>query len=259
MHFISSQSWENDSTEVCHEAVSAENSFITVTWRSSLGDAGKRLSNREKLGKAHSQNQTGNKGLSQPGNALTGDLLVPASASDWKCNHLAVCSCVQEGAIGGDAPLTRNLFCNQIKHSHSFLVIHAGYHRDILLQKCFLNINYAAHNTAQIKYGWIMTCLWLWYVLNPCQGLRGRKWVGPFVLDFHSWGILSLHSKILVTWSCLTLCNSMDSSLPVSSVYGTLQARILEWVANPFSRGSSQSSDWTWVSHIAGRFFTTAI
>ena len=32
--------------------------------------------------------------------------------------------------------------------------------------------------------------------------------------------------------------------------------RILEWVANPFSRGSSQSSDRTWVSHIAGRFFT---
>ena len=37
---------------------------------------------------------------------------------------------------------------------------------------------------------------------------------------------------------------------------GLLQARILEWVAFPFSRGFSQSRDWTQVSHIAGRFFT---
>ena len=36
-----------------------------------------------------------------------------------------------------------------------------------------------------------------------------------------------------------------------------LQARILEWVAFPFSRGSSQSRYWTQVSHIAGRFFTS--
>ena len=42
-----------------------------------------------------------------------------------------------------------------------------------------------------------------------------------------------------------------------SIVHGNLQARILEWVAFPFSRGSSQSRDQTQVSHIAGRFFTT--
>ena len=40
----------------------------------------------------------------------------------------------------------------------------------------------------------------------------------------------------------------MDCSLPGSSVYGILQARILEWVAIPFSRGSSWPRDWTWVS-----------
>ena len=39
--------------------------------------------------------------------------------------------------------------------------------------------------------------------------------------------------------SCLTLCDSMDCSPPGSSVRGLLQARILEWVAIPFSRGSS--------------------
>lgn len=39
----------------------------------------------------------------------------------------------------------------------------------------------------EIKYGHIMTCLWLWGVLfNPWQGSIGRSWVGPFALDFHS-------------------------------------------------------------------------
>ena len=48
----------------------------------------------------------------------------------------------------------------------------------------------------------------------------------------------------------------MDCSPPGSSVHGILQARILEWIAIPFSRGSSQPRDWTQVSCITGRFFT---
>ena len=56
---------------------------------------------------------------------------------------------------------------------------------------------------------------------------------------------------------CLTLWDPMDCSLPGSSVHGILQTRILEWVAILFSRGSSRPRDWTWVSHIAGRLFTT--
>ena len=55
--------------------------------------------------------------------------------------------------------------------------------------------------------------------------------------------------------SCLTLCNPMDCSLPGSSIHGILQARILEWVAISFSRGSSQPRDRTKVSRIAGRRF----
>ena len=62
--------------------------------------------------------------------------------------------------------------------------------------------------------------------------------------------------KVLVAQSCLTLCNPMECSLPGSSVHGILQARILEWVAIPFSRGSSQPREWTWVSCTTGRFFT---
>ena len=56
----------------------------------------------------------------------------------------------------------------------------------------------------------------------------------------------------LIAQSCLTLCDPMDYA-----VYGILQARILEWVAFPFSSGSSQPRDWTQVSWIAGGFFTS--
>ena len=45
--------------------------------------------------------------------------------------------------------------------------------------------------------------------------------------------------KVLVAQSCLTLWDLMDHTLPGSSVHGILQARILEWAAIPFSRGSS--------------------
>ena len=51
-------------------------------------------------------------------------------------------------------------------------------------------------------------------------------------------------------------CDSMDCRLPGSPVHGILQAKILEWVAISFSRGSSQPRDQTQVSCIAGRFFT---
>ena len=55
---------------------------------------------------------------------------------------------------------------------------------------------------------------------------------------------------------CLTLGDPMNCSLPVSSDHGILQARILEWVAMPSSKGSSQPRDRTCISYIAGRFFT---
>ena len=58
---------------------------------------------------------------------------------------------------------------------------------------------------------------------------------------------------------CLTFCNPMECSPPGSSVCGIIQAGILEWVAIPSSRGSSQPKDWTHVSCIGRRgFFTTS-
>ena len=56
--------------------------------------------------------------------------------------------------------------------------------------------------------------------------------------------------KVKVTKSCPTLCDTMDCSLPGSSVHGLLQARILEWVAISFPRGSSQHRDGSQVSCI---------
>ena len=62
--------------------------------------------------------------------------------------------------------------------------------------------------------------------------------------------------KGLVAQFCPTLHDPMDYSPTGSSVHGSLQARILEWVVIPFSRGSSLPRDPTQVSWIAGRFFT---
>ena len=61
---------------------------------------------------------------------------------------------------------------------------------------------------------------------------------------------------VLVAQSCPTLCDPMDCSPPSFSVHGILQARILEWIAIPFSGGTSQPRDWTLVFCLTGRFFT---
>ena len=57
---------------------------------------------------------------------------------------------------------------------------------------------------------------------------------------------------MLVAQLCLTLCDPTECS----SVHGILQTKILEWVAIPFSKGSSQPRDWTRADYITGRFFT---
>ena len=66
--------------------------------------------------------------------------------------------------------------------------------------------------------------------------------------------------KVLVTQSCPTLFYPLDPSLPGSSFHGILQARILDWVAMPSSRGASWLRDQTTSlsSALAGGFFTTS-
>ena len=60
-----------------------------------------------------------------------------------------------------------------------------------------------------------------------------------------------------VTQSCLTLCDPIDCGPPGSSARGISQARILEWVAISFSRGSSLHRDQTHVPALASKFFTS--
>ena len=60
---------------------------------------------------------------------------------------------------------------------------------------------------------------------------------------------------VIITQLCSALCDPMDCSPPGPSVLGILQARRLEWVDIPFSRGSSRPTDQTWLSSIAGRFY----
>ena len=73
---------------------------------------------------------------------------------------------------------------------------------------------------------------------------------------FKTWVFISYVSEWVVAQSCPTLCNPMDCSLPCSSVHGIFQARVLEWAAISFSRGSSRPRDRTWASRIVGRRFT---
>ena len=88
-------------------------------------------------------------------------------------------------------------------------------------------------------------------------------WKHPTVAVRQHW---RCHQDIIFWWkesesevaqSCSALWDPMDCSLPGSSVHGIFQARVLEWVAISFSRWSSWPRDWTWISRIVGRCFTT--
>ena len=91
--------------------------------------------------------------------------------------------------------------------------------------------------------------LWAWYRL--ILRLLGVLLAGRLQLS-----VFSVNGSCLVAQSRPILCNPMDCSLPGSPVHRIFQARILEWVVIPFSRGSSLPRDQTWVSCIAHKFFT---
>ena len=85
--------------------------------------------------------------------------------------------------------------------------------------------------TLAIKNLWSNLVLNTWALFQArCHNKFSRQWFKLFI---------RYKNKKIVTWSCLTLCNLMDCSPQASSIYGILQVRILEWVAIPFSGGSS--------------------
>ena len=85
-----------------------------------------------------------------------------------------------------------------------------------------------------------------------------------FFFNFFNWRVIALQNFVVFCWTSTwishrctyplrlepPLCNPMIYSPPGSSVHGIFQARVLECVAFPFSRGSSQTRDWTQVSYI---------
>ena len=92
----------------------------------------------------------------------------------------------------------------------------------------------------------------LLYWVNPSIPSAIEPQINPYSLysnDRLRGVSISIYAKLLQ--SCLTLCDPMDCSPPVSSVHGVLQARILEWIAISFSRGSSQPRDRTHISHVS--------
>ena len=96
----------------------------------------------------------------------------------------------------------------------------------------------------------------LWLRHQPrCHFITPSKlcWV-PSVMEFLLCKQNDKRQVLLV--SRVRLCDPMDYSRPGSSVHGMLQARILEWLAIPFSRGSSWPRDWAPGACIAGRFYT---
>ena len=83
----------------------------------------------------------------------------------------------------------------------------------------------------------------------PCLVMNAPTALKHSVYYSSNFAYAYMHAKLLQ--SCPTLCNSMDCSPPGSSVHGILQAGILEWVAMPSSKGSSQPRDWTRISYIS--------
>ena len=93
-------------------------------------------------------------------------------------------------------------------------------------------------------------------VLRPGYSLwcRPGSWAIPSSLSAMNWMSqlpYNSHEKVKVTQSFLTLCNLIAYSPPGSSVHGISQARMLEWIAMPTSRASSQPRDWTQVSYVS--------
>ena len=118
--------------------------------------------------------------------------------------------------------------------------------------------NYMTRGCRKKKKIWVMCCCFRVLIVQKTD-TRGRKrlqttekrnWQAPLISNLHT-----QVQKDMWKWKSLSrgqLCKSMDYT-----IHWILQARILEWVTVPFSRGSSQPRDWTQVSHTDSRLFTS--
>ena len=110
-------------------------------------------------------------------------------------------------------------------------------------------MNYTVHRILQAR-------ILEWVATSCSRSSQPRKWTRVSCIAgrfFTNWAIIMGEAKYVCmgAQSCLTLCDPMDCSPPVSSVHGILQTRILKWVAISHFRGSSQ--DWTYISSVSCR------
>ena len=136
-------------------------------------------------------------------------------------------------------------------HTTFFLDLHVGYRFQSSVAIIYIVISY--HMIVGVRIIEPQTEHVQRMTLQPAPGLQ------PLPLGNVPWArepFKLVKVKVLVTQSCVTLCNPIDNSPSSSSVHEILQARILEWVVIPFSKSSSQPRDRTQVSHNADRFFT---
>ena len=113
-------------------------------------------------------------------------------------------------------------------------------------------VHVSQQHTPEIQNTWVLTAcnkFWLWYNLTLPARIQVEKWV--IINAFYVCILILNVLGCVVAQLCLTLCGPMDYSLPGSSVYGIFQARIRQWVAISFSRGSSWPRDQTRTSCIS--------
>ena len=120
-------------------------------------------------------------------------------------------------------------------------------------REALLLANKVNHNASHHSVHRTIASMAILHAVSPSHDTTGKPfaftwWVHKYI-GYHLCAVLCL-----VNQSCPTFCDPVDCS-PGSSVLGILQARILEWVAVPSSRASSQPRDRTQVSRIAGGFF----
>ena len=131
-------------------------------------------------------------------------------------------------------------------HSLGFIRLKFAVKLDPISSECFIKSYYRG--------------LFITEQSSALTGGKGRKKCSHFfqvtILLLFFYVYLKVKSESVVTQSCPTLCDPVDCSLPGSSIHGIFQARILEWVAISFSKGSSRPRDQTRASRIAGRLLT---
>ena len=156
----------------------------------------------------------------------------------------------------------KELTLQRYAYIYIYIYIHTHTHTHTHTYTYIYNIHIVV--VQSLSYIGLSVTPWLQYARLPCPSHSHRVYSNTHPLS--RWGhptisfccpllllpSISEKSEVKVIQSCPTPHDPMDSE-----VHGILQARILEWVAFLFSRGSSQPRDWTQVSHMAGGFFTS--